>query len=376
MAILDVIEWVDQGSNEIVHRVPEYGSGEFRLGSQCIVRDSQVAVFFRDGKALDTLPPGRHTLSTQNIPILAGILSLPFGHKSPFRAEVVYVSLKEFLDMKYGTPQPIIYRDSDLGVVRLRSFGTYAMRVVDPQLFVNTVVGTQGVFRAEDIGNYLRSIIVQQLTVIMGQVMKSVLDLAVMYEQLALATKTAVADQFAAYGLQLDSFQIGAITPPDEVQAKMDERSSMGALGNLDQYMKYRTAQAIGDAANNPGSGGDALGAGIGFGLGSQIANAMRQQPHGAAAGSRQRAAGSASRRTSCQLAPRRRPGRSSARIAASVLPRCRTAGRRSSARTAGINCGTNSVEKRTEEVLFLVAQAPACRSSPGRHWSLLATGA
>jgi membrane protease subunit (stomatin/prohibitin family) len=289
VAILDVIEWVDQDSNEIVHRVPEYGSGEFRLGSQCVVRDSQVAVFFRDGKALDTLPPGRHTLSTQNIPILAGILSLPFGHKSPFRAEVVYVSLKDFLDMKYGTPQPIIYRDSDLGVVRLRSFGTYAMRVVDPQLFVNTVVGTQGVFRTEDIGNYLRSIIVQQLTVIMGQVMKSVLDLAVMYEQLALATKTAVADQFAAYGLQLDSFQIGAITPPDEVQAKIDERSSMGVLGNLDQYMKYRTAQAIGDAANNPGSGGDALGAGIGFGLGSQIASAMRQQaqePQQQAAGS------------------------------------------------------------------------------------------
>ncbi len=293
MAMLDVIEWVDQGSNEIVHRVPEYGSGEFRLGSQCIVRDSQVAVFFRDGKALDTLPPGRHTLSTQNIPILTGILSIPFGHKSPFRAEVVYVSLKEFLDMKWGTPQPIIYRDSDLGVVRLRSFGTYAMRVVDPQLFVNTIVGTQGVFRAEDIGNYLRSIIVQQLTVLMGQVMKSVLDLAVMYEQLALATKTAVADQFAAYGLQLDTFQIGAITPPDEVQAKIDERSSMGALGNLDQYMKYRTAQAIGDAANNPGEGGSAFGAGIGFGLGSQAANAMRQQSQEPVVGGQQPAVGS-----------------------------------------------------------------------------------
>ena len=279
MAVLDVIEWVDQGSNEMVHRVPEYGSGEFRLGSQCIVRDSQVAVFFRDGKALDLLPPGRHTLSTQNIPILTGILSLPFGHKSPFRAEVVYVSLKEYLDLKWGTPQPIIYRDTDLGIVRLRSFGTYAMRVADPQLFVNTIVGTQGVFRTEDIANYLRAIIVAKLTTIMGEVMKSVLDLAVMYEQLALATKTAVADQFAAYGLQLDSFQIGAITPPDEVQARIDERSGMGALGNLDQYMKFRTAQAIGDAANNPGTGGEALSAGVGFGLGSQIANAMRQQP-------------------------------------------------------------------------------------------------
>lgn len=278
MAILDVIEWIDQQGNEIVHRVPEYGSGEFRLGSQCIVRDSQTAVFFRDGKALDMLPPGRHTLSTENIPVLTRFLSIPFGGRSPFRAEVVYVSLKQFLDLKWGTPQPIIYRDSDLGIVRLRSFGTYALRVADPQLFVNTIVGTQGVFRTEDISNYLRSIIVQQMTVIMGQVMKSVLDLAVMYEQLALATKTAVTDQFASYGLELGSFQIGAITPPDEVQAKIDERSSMAALGNLDQYMKYRTAQAIGDAANNPGTGGEALSAGLGIGLGSQIANAMRQQ--------------------------------------------------------------------------------------------------
>ncbi len=319
MAILDVIEWVDQGSNEIVHRVPEYGSGEFRLGSQCIVRDSQVAVFFRDGKALDTLPPGRHTLSTQNIPILAGILSLPFGHKSPFRAEVVYVSLKEFLDMKWGTPQPIIYRDTDLGVVRLRSFGTYAMRVVDPQLFVNTIVGTQGVFHAEEIGNYLRSIIVQQLTVLMGQVMKSVLDLAVMYEQLALGTKTAVADQFAAYGLQLDTFQIGAITPPDEVQAKIDERSSMGVLGNLDQYMKYRTAQAIGDAANNPGEGGSAFGAGIGFGLGSQAASAMRQQsqePQQAAGSGQQAAVGG-------QAAPSTSAGGSAPTTGPKFCPNC-----------------------------------------------------
>jgi membrane protease subunit (stomatin/prohibitin family) len=286
VAVLDVIEWIDQQGDEIVHRVPEYGSGEFRLGSQCVVRESQVAVFFRDGKALDMLPPGRHTLSTENIPILTRILSIPFGGRSPFRAEVVYVSMRQFLDIKWGTPQPIIYRDTDLGVVRLRSFGTYAMRVSDPQLFVNTIVGTQGVFRTEDISSYLRSIIVQQLTVIMGQVMKSVLDLAVMYEQLALATKTAVTDQFASYGLQLDSFQIGAITPPDEVQAKIDERSSMGVLGNLDQYLKYRTAQAIGDAANNPGEGGGAFSAGVGIGLGAQAASVMRdtmqqQQPAG-----------------------------------------------------------------------------------------------
>ena len=278
MAIVDVIEWIDQGSDEIVHRVPEYGSGEFRLGSQCTVRDSQVAVFFRDGKALDLLPPGRHTLSTQNIPILANILSIPFGGRSPFRAEVVFVSLKEFLDQKWGTPQPIIYRDTDLGIVRLRAFGTFSMRVADPQLFVNTVVGTQGTYRTEEITGYLRGIIASKLTTLMGEVMKSILDLAAMYDQLALAVKASVADQFAAYGLELRGFQIGAITPPEEVQQRIDERSAMGALGDLNRYTQDRTAQAIGDAANNPGEAGGAFSAGLGISLGQQAANAARQQ--------------------------------------------------------------------------------------------------
>jgi len=277
MAIIDVIEWIDAGSDEIVHRVPEYGSGEFRLGSQCTVREGQAAVFFRDGKALDLLPPGRHTISTQNIPILANILSIPFGGRSPFRAEVVFVSLKEFINQKWGTSQPIIYRDSDLGIVRLRAFGTFSMRVAHPQLFVNTVVGTQSTFHTEEITGYLRGIIVAKLTTLMGDVMKSILDLAAQYDQLALATKASVADQFAAYGLELRGFQIGAITPPEEVQARIDERSAMGALGDLNRYTQYRTAQAIGDAANNPGEAGTAFGAGIGFSLGQQAANAARQ---------------------------------------------------------------------------------------------------
>ncbi len=274
MPILDLIEWVDQRPNEIVKRVPEYGSGEFRMGSQCVVRDSQAAVFFRDGKALDLLPPGRHTLSTQNIPILADILSIPFGGKSPFRAEVVFVALTEFLNEKWGTPQPILFRDTDFGMVRLRSFGTYSMRVADPQLFVNTVVGTRGTYRTEEITEYLRTIIVAKLTDIMGDVMKSVLDLAAMYDEMGLATKAAVADQFAAYGLELRGFQIGAVTPPEEVQAKIDERSSMGALGDMNRYTQYQTAQAIRDAANNQGNAGGAFGAGLGFGLGQQAANA------------------------------------------------------------------------------------------------------
>src|SRR4051794_22318787 len=141
MAILDLIQYTDEDPSEIVHRIPEYGSGEFRLGSQCVVRESQRAVFFRDGKALDVLPPGRHTISTANIPLLTGLLGIPFGGKSPFTAEVYYVNMREFTDMKWGTPQPVLLRDKDFGMVRVRAFGTYSMRVADPQLFVNQIVG-------------------------------------------------------------------------------------------------------------------------------------------------------------------------------------------------------------------------------------------
>src|SRR6476620_1137441 len=133
MAILDVIEWLNQTGREMIHRVPEQGSGEFRLGSQAIVRESQVAVFFRDGKALDVFGPGRHTLSTQNIPLLANLISIPFGGTSPFRAEVVFVSLADFIDQKWGTSEPVVFRDKELGMVRLRAFGSYSLAVADPQ---------------------------------------------------------------------------------------------------------------------------------------------------------------------------------------------------------------------------------------------------
>ncbi|MDQ3227251.1 MAG: SPFH domain-containing protein, partial [Chloroflexota bacterium] len=146
MAILDLIEHADERTDEIVHRVPEDGSGEFRLGSQLVVRESQRAIFFRDGKALDVFGPGRHTLSTNNIPFLTGLVGLPFGGESPFRAEVFFVSMRELTDMKWGTQQPVVYRDTELGMVRLRAFGTYSFRVADPQLFVNTIVGSRGAF--------------------------------------------------------------------------------------------------------------------------------------------------------------------------------------------------------------------------------------
>jgi membrane protease subunit (stomatin/prohibitin family) len=281
MAVLDLIEYVDENSNEIVHREPQDQSGEFRLGSQLVVRESQQAVFFRDGKALDVLGPGRHTLSTNNIPLLTGLIGLPFGGKSPFRAEVFFVSMREFTDMKWGTPQPVVYRDSELGMVRLRAFGTYSMKVSDPQLIVTQIVGSRSELTTDDLDNFLRSIIINEFNDLLGGVQTTILDIQKMTREMADTARNALSDDFAKLGLTLTSFQISSITPPDSVQQKIDERSGMGALGDMGRYTQFKTAEAIGDAAKNPGTAGDmastGVGLGAGLGLGQAMAGALRE---------------------------------------------------------------------------------------------------
>jgi len=160
---LEVIEWFDPDGRRLVHRIPEEGSADIKMGAQLLVRESQAAVFFRDGKGLDVLGPGRHTLSTLNLPILTKILSLPWGFTSPFRAEVYFVNLKVFTDMKWGTAEPVAFKDSELGLVRLRAFGIFTMRVTQPLLFINTLVGTQGAYTSEQVESYLREVIVSRL---------------------------------------------------------------------------------------------------------------------------------------------------------------------------------------------------------------------
>ncbi len=284
MAILDLIEYTDEQADELSHRIPEWGSGEFRLGSQCVVRESQRAVFARDGRALDVLGPGRHTLSTANIPLLTTLLSLPFGSKSPFRAEVYYVNIREFTDMKWGTVQPVLYRDQEFGMIRIRAFGTYSMRVKDPQQFINQIVGTRGTYTTVDIEDFLRSIILSEFNDMLGDTMQSILDVQSISQEIATATQFAITDDFDRLGLELLTFQIIAITPPEEVQKRIDERSGMSALGNMNQYLQFQTAQAIGNmgeggAGGGGGSGNLTEGAGLGAGLGMGMAmgEAMRQ---------------------------------------------------------------------------------------------------
>lgn len=275
--VIDLIQYADESADELVHREPESGSGEFRLGSQLVVRESQQAVFFRDGKALDVFGPGRHTISTNNIPFLTGLIGALTGGTSMFTAEVYFVSMREFTNMKWGTLQPAVYRDADLGMVRIRAFGTYSLRVADPQLLVTHFVGARGAFSISAIDDYLKSLIVNEFTDLLGEAKTPLLDMAGLTKELADTTRNALGDDFARIGLALSSFQIGAITPPDDVQKAIDQRSSMGAIGDMGAFTQYQAAQAMREAANNPGAGGGAAGAGVGVGAGMALGQAMAQ---------------------------------------------------------------------------------------------------
>ncbi len=302
--IIDVVQFLDNTGNEIVHREPEGGPGDFRLGSQVIVRESQTAVFFRDGKALDVFGPGRHTITTANIPILASIIGLATMGKSPFPAEVVFVNMRDFLDQKWGTPEPIAFRDADLGMVRLRAFGVFAFQIKDPSLFVNGIVGQQGIFTTSALQGYLRSIIVAKMTDLLGEQKKSVLDLPSLYNEIGAGTKAQLTDDFAAIGLNLKALYVNAITPTEETAKAIDERASMGAIGDMDKYMKFKAARAMGDAANQPGGASGALetglGLGAGAGLGAAMAGMMSQAFQQQQGGSAPKAAAATTRCPNC----------------------------------------------------------------------------
>ncbi len=282
--LLDVIEYADPFDDEIVKRVPESGSGEFRIGSQLVVREGQTAVFFADGRALDTFGPGRYTLDTANLPLLTELISVLFGGKSPFRAEVYFVNQREFIDMRWGTPEPIAFRDQDLGVVRLRSFGTYNMRVENPQLFITKVVGNRGVYTTDQVEGFLRNVILTALSEALGEQLKSLYDLPRQYDELGVAIRLRVREHFASLGLEVRTLLVSAILPPEDVQKAIDERSAMSAIGeeSMDKYLKYKAGQALGDAAQQPGGGGAITGGvevGVGAGVGMAMAEAMRQRP-------------------------------------------------------------------------------------------------
>jgi excisionase family DNA binding protein len=287
--IFDVVEYPNEMMDEIVHRFPETGVADLRFGSQVIVRESQRAVFFRDGHALDVLGPGRHTISTANVPLLTDLLGKAFGDRTPFTAEIYYVSLREFADRKWGTPQPILVRNPKmgLGVALLQGFGSYSFQVRDPQQFVTQIVGSQGMYRTSDIENRLRSMLLSKLQDLLGETAATndVAQLIGLTEEIGAGVRAKAQDDFAAIGLTLKSFYIANLKPSEK---SAEELRAMGVL-DMDTYTRLQAADAMRDAAQNP-SGGAGLTAGIGAGLGigNVLSNSLQganQQGGGAAGG-------------------------------------------------------------------------------------------
>ncbi len=276
--IFDVIEYPNEMRDEIVHRFPETGIGDYRIGSQVIVRESQAAVFFRDGNALDVFGAGRHTIATANIPKIIDLIGKAFNDRTPFPAEVYFVSLKEFANEKWGTPQPIIVRNPGmgLGVALLQGFGTYSFQVKDPQQFVTQVVGAQGSYRTADIEERLKTMLLSKLQDALGETTaaKSVVDLIGLTEEIGAAVRAKAQDDFEALGMALKTFYIGNLKPSSK---SAQELRDMGML-DMATYTQLQAADAMRDAAQNEG-GGAGLTAGIGAGMG--IGNIMGQALQG-----------------------------------------------------------------------------------------------
>ncbi|MEW6361412.1 MAG: SPFH domain-containing protein [Acidobacteriota bacterium] len=275
---IEVIEWLDDTGTTLVYRFPVYQQ-EIKNGAQLIVRESQAAVFVFEGQVADVFSPGRYTVDGGNTPILSKLGAWKFGFNSPIKAEVYFVNTKQFTDLKWGTSNPLMLRDADFGIVRLRAFGAYSLRVADPAQFIRQIAGTGAKFQTDDIDAQLKRAIVSEFSDALGELKIPALDLASQYKELGDAIRAKINEDFASYGLEVTKFYVENISVPPEVEAALDKRASMGALGDAQRYMQFQAADALRDAAQNEG-GGAGLGAGLGagFAVGNQMANVFGSQ--------------------------------------------------------------------------------------------------
>jgi len=273
VVFLEVIEWFDDSGREIVQRIPETGSGEIKFGAQLIVRDSQAGVFFYNGKAYDAFGPGRHSLVTANLPLLTKILSFPWGLTSPLRAEVYLVNMKVFTNLAWGTKNPVAFKDSDLGLIRLRAFGVFNMRVLQPVLFINSLVGTQGLFTTADLEEYLARVIVSRFNDHLGENLDTILNLPGRYEELSTGLAKRLEEDFSHFGIGLSQLYISSITPPEEVQKAIDDKSRLGVFDDMNRLLKMKAAMALEKVSEQQGEAGAGVGMGLGVMMPSMFAN-------------------------------------------------------------------------------------------------------
>jgi membrane protease subunit (stomatin/prohibitin family) len=272
---IDIVEWLDASRDTIVWRFPRHDN-EIKMGAQLVVRESQAAVFVNEGTIADAFGPGMYTLETANLPILSDIKGWKYGFHSPFKAEVYFVNTRQFTDMKWGTQNPVIVRDPEFGPVRLRAFGAYAARVVDPSKLLRELVGTDQQFRTEEVEGYLRQMIVGRLAGALATAQVPVLDLAAHQDAIGARLAGVLTEDLASVGIAIPTFIIENISLPPEVEQALDKRSQMGIVGDLDRYTRLQAANAIADAARNPGGGaGEGLGLGLGMAVGQQMAASL-----------------------------------------------------------------------------------------------------
>ncbi len=268
---VDVIEWLDDSPDTMVWRFERHGN-EIKYGAKLTVREGQTAVFVNEGEIADVFTPGMYELYTRNLPILSTLQAWPHGFESPFKAEVYFCSTRIFTDLKWGTKNPVILRDPEFGPVRLRAFGTYAIRIKDPAVFLREVVGTDGHFTVDEISDQLRNLIVTRFGTVLAGSGIPTLDLAANSEQLGSFVAGRIAPEFANLGLELTTLLVENVSLPPEVEQALDRRTSMGIVGDLSRYTQFQAAEAMRAAAQNPGAAGAGIGVIVGQALGAQAA--------------------------------------------------------------------------------------------------------
>ena len=284
--LIDIIEWIDDDRHTLVWRFPRY-QNEIKNGAQLIVRPGQLAIFVHRGQIADVFEPGNYTLKTDNLPILSTIQGWKYGFNSPFRSEVYFVSTRQITDLKWGTPNPIMLRDADFGPIRLRAFGTYALKATDPKALLKELVGTDGVVEADEVSELMRSIIMTAFADMLGESKVAALDLAAKYREMSEELRKLVCERVDdEYGLDVPALFIVNISFPEDVEKALDTRTKMGVIGDMNKYQQFQMGEALPMAAANPAGGaGQGLGLGMGFAMATNVAQGLsRTMPGGAAA--------------------------------------------------------------------------------------------